>query len=118
MRRDKGMDVQKAEPLPMAKVKLALQRAKKRDGMLNYRAQRLEEFLNVFKPLSASKADELWKKIEELNIPRLKPEHITALIDFLPTTEEDFKVVMQGFSVTINKENRQKLLSVIKEYAS
>jgi len=112
------MQVTKTLPLPLAKVKLALQRAKKRDGALNYRAQRLEEFLHIFKPLSASKADELWKKIEELNIPRLKPEHITTLIDFLPTTEEDFKIVMQGFSITINKENRQKILAVLKEYAS
>ena len=105
------------ESLNLVEVKKLLGQIKRRDEELNFRAGRLEDYLNVFVKLTQKDAGALTKEIEALEVPRLKKEHIDALVNFLPTTPEQFKVVMQGFSITINKENRERLLETIAKYA-
>ena len=63
-------------PITMVEIKEELMKIKKRDNELNFRAQKTEEFLNLFVKLKPDKEKEIRKKIEELEVPRLKPEHI------------------------------------------
>ncbi len=110
------VEILEESSLSLGEVKSLLSKIKKRDGELNFRASRLEDFLKVFVKLSKKDEDALRKELEGLNVPRLKKEHIDVLVTFLPTDLEDFKVVMQQFSITINKENRDKILDTIKKY--
>src|SRR3972149_577514 len=92
-------------PVTMAALKAEMERIKERDGELNFRGQRTEEHLAQFVKLSKEQADELAKKIEALNVSRLKPEHITKIVDLLPATLDDLKVVLQGYSLAITNDN-------------
>ena len=105
------------EPLNLIEVKRIMSKIKKRDEELNFRASRLENYLNHYAKMTQKDAQALHKEIEDLQVPRLKKEHIDALVTFLPRSPEDFKVVMQSFSITINKENREKLLEAIAKFA-
>jgi DNA-directed RNA polymerase subunit F len=105
------------EPLDLIEVKKLMAKIKKRDDELNFRASRLENYLNHFAKMTQKDAQALHKEIDDLQVPRLKKEHADALVNFLPKSPEDFKVVMQSFSITINKENRDKLLEAIAKYA-
>ncbi|MFT4309705.1 MAG: hypothetical protein ACMXYL_04410 [Candidatus Woesearchaeota archaeon] len=105
------------ESLDLIEVKKLMSKIKRRDEELNFRASRLENYLNQFAKMTQKDAQALHKDIVDIDVPRLKKEHIDALVTFLPTTVEDFKVVMQSFSITINKENREKLLEAIAKYA-
>lgn len=100
-------------PITMFEVKKHLETAKKRDGELNFRATKTEEYLNQFVEISNTKGKELVKAVEALDIPRLKPEHVVKIIDVMPKTEEDMKVLMQGYVITITKDNIKKILGVI-----
>lgn len=95
-----------------------MKRIRKRDGELGFRAQKTVDYLESLHALPVKKADELYKKLEGLNVPRLRDVHFHKLIDTLPSTEKDVKVVLQGYSVTVTQENCKKIASVIEEYAA
>ena len=102
-------------PLPMAELKEELARIKKRDETLNFRAEKTEEYLSQFNVLDEKEAKELHKKIEALDIPRLRPEHIVKLIDLLPVTPDEVKSILQGYTITVTKENLKRVADVIQE---
>ena len=104
------------EPITMAELKEELSKIKKRDEALNFRAEKTEEYLNQFAVLKEKQAKELFKKIESLDVPRLKPEHIVKLIDILPTTQDEVKLVLQGYTITVTKENVKRIADAIQEF--
>ena len=105
------------ESLSLTEVKRIIAAIKRRDEELNFRSQRVEDYLKSFAKMTQKDEKDLRDAIEAVEVPRLKKEHVDALVSFLPSTVDDFKVVMQGFSITINKENRDKLIDEIKKFA-
>lgn len=100
-------------PISMHELKKVLGKIKKRDKELNFRAAKTEEFLNQI--ASFKKSDELSKKLAKLKIPRLKDQHIEKIADILPTTIKDLKLVLQGYTLTINNENAKKIVEVVNK---
>ena len=103
--------------ITIAELRDHLKKIKKRDEELNFRANKTEEFLNSFAEMKTKDAKELYSKFEQLDIQRLKPEHITKIIDVLPSTIEELKVVMQGFTVSLTQENLKKIADLIAPYS-
>ena len=95
-------------------LKKELERIKKRDHELNFRANRTEEYLNEI--LILKNAEELFDKLLSLNIPRLKEQHIHKIIDITPTTLNDLKVVLQGYTITLSNESMKKIVDTINEF--
>jgi DNA-directed RNA polymerase subunit F len=104
------------EPISVYDLKKELAVIKNRDKELGFRAAKTEEYLAHFAKLDDKKVAELKKKIEELNIPRLKSEHVCKMLDVLPADVEDVKSVLQAYSVTITNDNVKKIADVISEY--
>lgn len=105
------------QPINSAKLKAELEKIQKRDGELNYRANKTLEYLNQFVTLGPKKADELYKKLTDLNIPRLKENHIHKIIDTLPDDVEGLKVVLQGYPISVTQDSLKKIVAVVQEYA-
>ena len=103
-------------PVTMSFVKAELARIKKRDNELNFRAGKCEEYLNQFANLSVQKADELKTALEKLNVPRLKEEHVVKIIDLLPATLEDVKMVLSAYTVNISQENMKKISETVSKF--
>jgi DNA-directed RNA polymerase subunit F len=104
------------EPITMAELKEELKNIKKRDEALNFRAEKTEEYLNQFEVLKEKEAKDLIKKLEGLDVPRLRPEHMVKLADILPTSPEEVKMVLQGYTITVTKENMKKIADAIQEF--
>ncbi|MBW2972145.1 hypothetical protein KY359_03860 [Candidatus Woesearchaeota archaeon] len=104
-------------PITMAELKEELKKIKKRDEALNFRAEKTEEYLDQFVKLKDKDAKELYKKIEALDVPRMKPEHIVKLVDIMPTNSEEVKILLQGYTITVTKENMKKIADAIQEFA-
>jgi len=104
------------EPITMAELKEELSVIKKRDKELNFRANKAEDYLNKFVQLDAKKAQELKKKLEGLKISRLKPEMIIKIIDLLPGTVEELKTILQGYVISVGKEDAKKIVKTVKEF--
>jgi DNA-directed RNA polymerase subunit F len=103
------------KPVTMAEMKIELERIKKRDGELNFRATKTEEYLQQFDMESEKKIEELRKKIEGLKISRLKEEHITKIIDLMPKTIEEMKVILSAYPVSVTQDNMKKIVSAIND---
>lgn len=103
-------------PVNLNEVKEELESIKKRDKELNFRAQKTYEYTQQIAKIGKTKAAELYKKIEALDVSRLKDIHIHKIIDVLPKSEEEVKVVMQGYNTTVTKENCKKIADTVKEF--
>jgi DNA-directed RNA polymerase subunit F len=102
--------------VPMYEIKHELARIKKRDEEPNFRVQKTDEYINTFVQLSHKEGEELVEKIRKLNVPRLADKHIFKIVDILPTTVEDVKMILQGYNVTISNENFKKIVDTVSEY--
>lgn len=106
------------KPLPMYELKSEIGKIKKRDGELNFRSGKTEEYLNVFVELGPRKGKEFLDEIQALEIPRLKEEHIYKIIDVMPTDVESLKLLLHGYTLSVSKENMKKIVDVVKKYTS
>ena len=95
-------------------LKKELERIKKRDNELNFRANKTDEYLSQVATLK--NADELFEKIMKLNIPRLKEQHVHKIIDIAPTTVNELKAILQAYPITINNESMKKIVDTINEF--
>jgi len=112
----KMVEIIEKKPLSLIEVKDELMSIKKRDGELNFRAGKVEEYLNNAATLNKKQSGELREELEKLSVPRLKEEHICKLIDILPFSEPDLVSVLEQYPITITKENQKKIVSVINKF--
>lgn len=102
-------------PINAYQLKEELKNIKKRDKELNFRASKTEDYLNAVLDLKA--AEDLYKKIEGLKIPRLKDVHIHKLVELLPQTPQDVKVVLQGYTLNITNDSMKKIVDAINGFS-
>lgn len=104
------------KPITMAELKIELEKIRKKDKELNFRANKTVDYLNQFKLLDEKKTEELSKKIDSLKIPRMKEELKVNLINVLPGTLSDLKLILQGYSISVTNENIKKIVDAIKPF--
>jgi DNA-directed RNA polymerase subunit F len=104
------------EALTLAEVKDQLVQIKERTDQLTFRAGKCEEYLNDFVTLDVKDAKKLQKELEGLGISRLRPDHMIHIIDMLPKTLEEAKVIFHASTVSVAKKDMQRIVAVVKEY--
>ena len=104
------------QPINMVELKTELDKIKLRDKELSFRANKTHDYLNQFVVLSSKQANDLKSKLESLKITRLKPEYMVKIVDILPETVDELKTVLQGYVVTINQADMQKIVKVIQDF--
>ncbi|MFP4403797.1 MAG: hypothetical protein ACOC3X_02750 [Nanoarchaeota archaeon] len=102
--------------IPIYELKNEIEKIKKRDNELSFRAQKTEEYLNTIDVLSLKKGKELYNEIEKLKIPRLKSDHIYKIIDIFPKDIDSIKLILQGYTITVSQENMKKIVEIIKKH--
>ena len=107
-------EIIKQGPMTLSEVKSELEKIQKRDGELTFRGNKTLEYCQSVGPLSQKKAKDLQKAIEALDVARLKEIHIAKLIDILPTSTEEVKLVLQSFTLTLKDEAAKKIAEIIK----
>ncbi len=101
-------------PISMHDLKQELASIKKRDKELNFRANKTEEYLNHFTDFK--NAEKLEQDLTKLNIPRLKDQHIKKIIDILPKSVDELKILIQGYPISVNNENLKKIVETVKKH--
>ncbi len=104
------------EPMNIVELRKELGRIKKRDSEPGFRTNKAIEYLNDFVKLKPEEAKKLYEEIEKLNIPRLKDIHIHKVVDLMPSSAEELKVVLQGYTITVTKDSIQKIVDVVKKH--
>jgi DNA-directed RNA polymerase subunit F len=108
--------VEDKQPISLAELNEHIKEISERDEELNYRTGKTEEYVNEFTRLSLDEYQDLKETIEELDIPRLKEKHIIKIADFLPEDTTVLDVVLDGYPLTLNKENKEKILDAVKPF--
>lgn len=108
------MQIVSETPMNMYQLKKELEKIKKRDSELNFRANRTEEYLQQV--LALKNTDELFDKIMKLNIPRLKEQHVHKIIDIAPTTMNELKVILQSYTITVNNDAMKKIVDTLTDF--
>ena len=108
------MQILSENAIIMADLKKEMDKIKKRDGELSFRANKTEEYLNsVSDRIKGS--DKIVEKLAALKIPRLKENHIAKIADIKPKTIKELKIIIQAYPISINSENLNKILKAVKE---
>ena len=103
-------------PIALAELKEELKKIQKRDEELGFRSGKTQEYVNSFSTLKLADYTKLKEELTALNIPRLKDEHIVKIADLLPINIKDLDVLLQGYPITIVKDNQQKIVDVVSKY--
>ena len=98
-------------PINTYQLKDSLSKIKKRDKELNFRAQKTEEHLSQV--ATHKHAEQLFEKINKLAIPRLREPQIHKIIDVMPITVKDLKVVLQSYNISLSNENMSKIVEIV-----
>jgi DNA-directed RNA polymerase subunit F len=111
-----NLEVVEKKSMSMAALKEELAEIKKRDGELSFRGAKTEEHVTEFVTIKPKQAEELYAKIEKLSIPRLKDSHINKIIDILPVSVAELKVIMQGYALPVTNENLKKIIDCVADF--
>ena len=110
------MDVQIISETPIKTLQLRkeLEKIRKKENELNFRANRTEEYLHQV--ANVKNAEGLFDKLMKLNIPRLREHHIHKIIDIMPATVNELKVILQAYTITVNNDSMKKIVDTINEF--
>jgi DNA-directed RNA polymerase subunit F len=110
------LEIVEKKPINMSVLREELADIKKRDGELSFRGAKTEEYVTEFASLKPKQAEELYAKIEKINIPRMKDSYINKIIDMLPASVAELKVIMQGYALPVTNENLKKIVDCVAEF--
>ncbi len=105
------------KPINLSQLREEIKDIKKRDEELGFRTAKVSEQLEVVKIVKEKEAEEIFAKLEKLNVPRLKDVHIHKIIDLLPGSMVELKNITTGYALTVTNDNLEKILAVISEYS-
>ena len=100
-------------PINLATLKTIFSKIKKRDEELSYRLSKMQEFFEAVPILKKKEADELFSKLKDLEIPRLKDNMIQKIINLQPKTIEELKIIFQGSPISISKESMENIIKIL-----
>lgn len=100
--------------VPLFAVKDALAKNQEQ-GELNFRANKTLEYLNAVSVVKKKEGEKMIAELQKLEIPRLKESHIHKLVDTMPVNAEEVKSVLSAYTITISKENLDKIAEVLNK---
>lgn len=110
------MKILSEKPLNVYEVKTILEELKEKDKELNFRAEKTHDYLQQITELDKKKAKELFDKLMKLGVSRLKELHVQQLVTLLPKKEDEIKMILQGYSITLTKDAVEQIVSTINDF--
>lgn len=109
------MEILNERPITANEVLAKLEEISKKQE-LNARAAKTKEHLNIFIELKIEQVKELQKKLESLDIPRLKDRHIVKIINMMPNDIDQLRILFLGETISLKQEDLTKIIEVVKQY--
>lgn len=81
----------------------------------NKKAEEVLEYIKKFAKSKPDKVKAVIKAIEELDLAKLKREHIVKIADLMPEDAEDLRKIFSGGDVTLNQDEITSILDKIKQ---
>ena len=76
--------------------------------------EKLAKFIKNFTKLNSKEAKELRKKIQNLELMKLKSEQITKIIELMPEDQDELNKIF--VDVKLDEDESKKVLETVKEF--
>ena len=106
------LEIMKETTITMAELKEKLTHIKK-NHELSFRANTSFEYLNNVTKRTEKESEELKKKLQSLDIIRLKDAHITKIIDLEPKDMDSLKAIFASENVTLRPEDMKRIVECV-----
>ena len=103
-------------PMNLTQVKKAVDTIVERDEELNFRTNKVKEYLENFNDACKRDSDKMIEKLSGLGITRLKEEQIAKIIDFMPKTLEDLKAILAAYPLSLSKKDQEAIVTAVKSF--
>ena len=97
----------KQETLSVAEAKGFLDKKEEKDAEVN-------SFIEKFVTISPEQAKDMREKLNEVSEIKIKPEHISKIIDILPKDIEELNKILTD--VSLDEDETKKILSIVEEF--
>lgn len=101
--------------ISLVDVKSIVDKIEKRDTALNYLSTKSKEYVESFVTFSHLQKEELHAKLLGLQLTRLKEEHINKIIDFLPKSVNELKIVLLAYPLSLPKKDQESIVATVQE---
>jgi len=99
--------------LPLATVRKILRKRNKSD--LTYEQKMALENAEEFTKVSEAAANKIVKALSEINNRKLKEEFIMKIVDVMPKTKEELKLILSASKLSFKDEELQEVLDALKD---
>jgi len=107
--------IKEMRPLSLAEAKEILENVDKgEEGAEEEFREEAEKYLKKFSSLKPDKAKEMREELENLEIIRLKEDHIVKIIDLLPEDMSDINKISP--EISLEEDEEKKILDIVKKY--
>ncbi len=103
------IEVIEQKPVTIAELKGLVENVKKEEQ--NFRMQKVSEYINGIAARKEQK--EIYKKLEGLEISKLRDRHIVKIIDLMPDNADSLKAIFAGEVTSLKQDEIQKILEAI-----
>ena len=100
--------------ISQSEAKKILKNIKKKD--MTPEQKMATEYLNKAKSLSVSDAEKLREELNELSMRKLKEELIAQVVDLLPKSAEELKVIVSGSKISFSSKDLEAIMKVVSKY--
>ncbi len=109
------IDVIEQKPVSLVEVKGMLENAKKNTKELNFRAQKVNNYLNDVVSLDEKKYKYLYEKLSHIESQKLRDRLIVKILDVMPEDMETLKSLFSGETTSLKLEEFKQILDILKE---
>ena len=74
----------------------------------------IKNFIKKFVKLKPKEAREMKKKLEELDLLKMKKDYVVKIIDLMPENQENLNKIF--IDVSLNEDEAKQILDIIKEF--
>ncbi|MFC1685706.1 hypothetical protein ACFLZZ_01645 [Nanoarchaeota archaeon] len=82
----------------------------------NKRAEAVLKYIKKFSKSKPEKGKALLKVLEDLDLIKLKKEHLAKIVDLMPEDAEDLKKIFVGSEVTLDQDEINTILERVKQH--
>jgi DNA-directed RNA polymerase subunit F len=109
------MEIVEQKSISLPEMDKSIQEMKKRDKELNFRAKKVEEYLKTI--TKVKEYEKLMEELEGAGISRLKPKHITLIVNIAPTDIDSLRATLSGENITLKDDDLKKIVDIVIKYA-
>jgi len=103
--------IKNSKVLSLAEVKEKLEKQEETE-----RIKQISDYLKKFSKIDYKEAIKLQEELRKLDIVKLRERHIVKIIDLVPEDAEDLHKIFVGEDVSLDQNEIEKILNVIKKY--